>query len=173
MIVPTADARVLTGVAAPNLLAQVTPQPAAQSMPLLPDASGACRISFAVAVPANAAHFDGTLRMEIRRGAAAPGTVTNVDLPIRVAAGTRVADLVVFFVVHPGMNRRYAWMKLRAVRNAQPQPAIVDADVQLNFLCDNVTFCGISTAASRSARLPMASPPLATAMSWESRSTGR
>jgi N-acetylmuramoyl-L-alanine amidase len=109
-------------------------------MPLVPDASGTSRICFAVAVPANATHFDGTLRMEITRGTAAPGSIINVDLPIRVAAGTRAANLALFFVVHPGINRRYAWMKIRAVENAQPQPAIVGADVQLNFLRDNVTF---------------------------------
>jgi N-acetylmuramoyl-L-alanine amidase len=140
VVVPTEDPKILSAVAVPNLLAHVTAQPTAQSMPLVPDGTGASRICFAVEVSANANHFEGTLRLEIRRGAAAPGTAINVDLPIRVAAGVSVTNLVVFFVVHRNINRRYAWLKLRVLREAPPQTAIVAADIQLSFLRDNLTF---------------------------------
>ena len=81
LIRPTEDPKVVTAIAAPNLLAQVTGPPPAQTMPLVPDAAGVSQICFAVPVAAGTTHFDGTLRLEIRRGTAAPG--------IRTAGETR------------------------------------------------------------------------------------
>ena len=137
LIRPTEDPKVVTAIAAPNLLAQVTGPPPAQTMPLVPDAAGVSQICFAVPVAAGTTHFDGTLRLEIRRGTAAPGAAINVDLPLRVPAGGLTANLAVFFIVHTGLNRRYAWTQLRAESNVAPNAPIAGANVELNLLRDN------------------------------------
>ena len=137
LIRPTEDPKVVTAIAAPNLLTQVTGPPPARTMPLVPDAAGVSQICFAVPVAAGTTHFDGTLRLEIRRGTAAPGAAINVELPLRVPAGALTANLAVFFIVHTGLNRRYAWTKLRAERSVAPNAPIANANVELNLLRDN------------------------------------
>jgi N-acetylmuramoyl-L-alanine amidase len=131
----TADPRLLNAVPVPNLLAQVAAPAPTQSMPLVPNANGDSRICFGVPIAAGAAHFSGTLRLQIQRGPA-PATTIDIDLPIRVAAGATVNNLVIFAVVQPGFSHRYAWLQLQAQRHAPPNAAIAGADVELKVLRD-------------------------------------
>lgn len=141
LIVPSADAMATTTVAAPVLLTTVTAQPTQRTMPLIANANRAIRISFAVPIPPGAS-FDGKLQLTIRRQASAPAPI-RVDLPIQVTTHQLVSDLVVFFVVHGNVQRRYGWVKQQVVDRASPGSGLASADARLSVLRENQTFRSI------------------------------
>ncbi|HEY0990711.1 MAG TPA: hypothetical protein VGD80_26845 [Kofleriaceae bacterium] len=135
------DAHVLTAVAAPVIPATVTAAPTTNTMPLIPDATGLVRISFAVPVAGAAgASFNGTLRLTARRGTAAPGTVVTADLPISIAAAARAEDMFVFFVLHAHPPRDYVWVKQKIVDEQNAATVIAAATGRFKLLRDNGTF---------------------------------
>jgi hypothetical protein len=132
------DPHVTTSIAAPALPTAITAVPIIHTMPLLPDANGLSRISFAV--PVTGASFTGKLRLTARRGSAAPGTLVTVDLPISITAGALAADMFVFFVVHGHPPRDYIWVKQRVVDQANAATFIAGAAGRFKLLRDNGTF---------------------------------
>lgn len=139
LIRPSADPLVVAQAAAtPAPAVPIAPAVTSNTMALVRGADGSIRISFAVPT-GTAAAFVGTLRLAVRRGVTAPGTATQVDLPIRVAAGVRVADLAMFLVPHASVSRRYCWTKLKVIRQGDPTRAIAGAAVEAKALRDNLT----------------------------------
>jgi len=132
------DPVVRTTLAAPALPTAITATPTVNTMPLIADAAGRVNVSFAV--PVTGADFTGTLRLTAKRGTTAPGTNISLDIPIKITAAARAADLFIFFVVHAHPPANYAWVKMQAVDQASPATAVASATGLCKVLRDNLTF---------------------------------
>jgi hypothetical protein len=139
LIIQSADPVVVTTVAAPTLLTQITATPTVNTMPLV-RSSGTVAISFAVPIAAAGGTFDGTLRLTAQRGTAASHTTITADLPLKGAASSRDANLFVFFVLHAHPPRTYTWVKQRAVDQAAATTGLTGVSGTCKLLRDNLTF---------------------------------